>query len=73
LPIDGRAEGGRKREFLGHQVSIPTEGVRPMDISEEALELMRQFMKEVAASNLRQAELAKAILAAFPPTNPKLK
>ena len=44
-----------------------------MDISEEALELMRQFMKEVAASNARQAELAKAILAAFPPPNPKLK
>jgi hypothetical protein len=43
-----------------------------MDISEEALELMRQFMKELAASLARQHALANALLDAFPPPKTKV-
>ena len=37
-----------------------------VNISEEALELMRQFIREMAAQNKRAHDLAVAVLAAFP-------
>lgn len=52
--------------FLSHGSCQKRFPIMDVNISEEALELMRQFIREMAAQNKRAHDLAVAVLAAFP-------